>query len=416
MDDNNPKNDDDDFADDDVFELEEFEDDDDFDDESWDEFDDEADSPPIEDEETAAQPIVQKRSFVQKYFIFIVVGIVLVFGGIIFLSLTGGSPSPDPRTQEEPVLALTGEDKTDTPLMPTEDTETVDSGFTQEIEELSAAETLPPMPAPINSIQEETETLPLKSDEILTPIPTVETIENMELEELEIPEIAAIPPSEKIEEIDFFLETEEKSEQEDTPDIFEEEMVVVETDKTDNVMDVEKDIQKNDPIFMTDPEPAQENATDEKIEDLENRITNLGNTLSEKIENTDQKIYDLLSSLEMLEAKISDLIEQENAAISIASPPPEEDKKTTVVSETEKVTETPKPKPPKKSVTKPVKKTVQWQLRAAQPGKAIIAPKGSNDFKTLEIGDKLEGLGTIKTIAHENGRWIVRGTTGSISQ
>ena len=60
--------------------------------------------------------------------------------------------------------------------------------------------------------------------------------------------------------------------------------------------------------------------------------------------------------------------------------------------------------------------TKVWELRSAQPGKALIAPTGSNDMKTVYVGDIIDDIGKITSITVENGKWIIRGTQNNISQ
>ena len=56
----------------------------------------------------------------------------------------------------------------------------------------------------------------------------------------------------------------------------------------------------------------------------------------------------------------------------------------------------------------------QWELRSAQTGRAMVAPKGSDDLKSIQVGDMLMGLGRITSIGIENGVWTVRGTKSAI--
>lgn len=58
----------------------------------------------------------------------------------------------------------------------------------------------------------------------------------------------------------------------------------------------------------------------------------------------------------------------------------------------------------------------KWELRAAQPGKAWVAKKGQKDIKSVSVGEKLNGLGTIHSIELVEGRWIVKGSSGTIRQ
>jgi hypothetical protein len=57
-----------------------------------------------------------------------------------------------------------------------------------------------------------------------------------------------------------------------------------------------------------------------------------------------------------------------------------------------------------------------WILRAATPGSAMIGKPGSNDLQHISVGDTVSGLGRIASISDAGGRWVVKGTSGSIGQ
>lgn len=56
-----------------------------------------------------------------------------------------------------------------------------------------------------------------------------------------------------------------------------------------------------------------------------------------------------------------------------------------------------------------------WRLRGAQPGLAIIAQDNGN-VREVRAGDFVPGLGEITGVAQMNGKWVVQGTQGRISQ
>ncbi len=58
----------------------------------------------------------------------------------------------------------------------------------------------------------------------------------------------------------------------------------------------------------------------------------------------------------------------------------------------------------------------KWELRAAQPGRAWVSKPGDRDMQSVEVGQKLPGVGTIAAIEYQNGRWVVRGSEGQITQ
>lgn len=57
-----------------------------------------------------------------------------------------------------------------------------------------------------------------------------------------------------------------------------------------------------------------------------------------------------------------------------------------------------------------------WELRAAQPGRAWVSRSGSRDMQSVEVGQTLPGIGRITAISYQAGRWIVAGTQGQIRQ
>ena len=58
-----------------------------------------------------------------------------------------------------------------------------------------------------------------------------------------------------------------------------------------------------------------------------------------------------------------------------------------------------------------------WVLKAAQPGKAMVARKsGNKEIKNVQIGDTLAGIGTIQDIHFDGSKWVVRGSSGNIVQ
>lgn len=61
--------------------------------------------------------------------------------------------------------------------------------------------------------------------------------------------------------------------------------------------------------------------------------------------------------------------------------------------------------------------TKRWVLKSAKPGTAWVSQPGSNELKTISVGDTLSGIGRVTSIAADSsGRWMVNGTRGNISQ
>jgi hypothetical protein len=58
-----------------------------------------------------------------------------------------------------------------------------------------------------------------------------------------------------------------------------------------------------------------------------------------------------------------------------------------------------------------------WVLRSAQPGKALVAEVGSNELRSVAVGDTLAGIGKVTDIGKDSaGKWVVNGTRGKINQ
>lgn len=58
-----------------------------------------------------------------------------------------------------------------------------------------------------------------------------------------------------------------------------------------------------------------------------------------------------------------------------------------------------------------------WVLRAAKPGVAWVAKKGSDDLQMVNVGDTLAGVGTVTSISQDSmGQWVIDGSRGHIHQ
>jgi intracellular multiplication protein IcmG len=142
--------------------------------------------------------------------------------------------------------------------------------------------------------------------------------------------------------------------------------------------------------------------------------------LQDSLKAKDDQIAGLQKSIDDLKKQLADAKAAKDSA-KVAAAPKEEPVETAATE--------PEPAPAPKPVVKHAKpepandmapaapapaKVVSWELKGAQPGKAILSSKATGDTRTVEIGDSVDGLGKITVIAKENGHWTVRGTKGQI--
>ncbi len=158
---------------------------------------------------------------------------------------------------------------------------------------------------------------------------------------------------------------------------------------------------------------------------IKTELSSVSESLSKRIETTDTKLDDLAMVLKSLEQKIDRLdsnAAKQAAAVQNTTAVKQAARAPTTIKSPIKTTTTTTTKTPAKTVARSPVKTkkkaprITWQLRSAQTGKAVVARKGTNDFRTVEVGTTLSGIGKIKSVMLENGRWVVRGSQGKITQ
>ena len=403
--------------------------------------------------DTAAKKSVKPKktgdkTFVQKNFNLIVAGVVIIGGGLAALSMmvTGSSgTAPAPAATETSQLDIT---ETEAQVLP-------------------GAET-PPMPAPMNSLTEE-ESAETAAPDVLTPMPDAQTgeeIQQLELAELNLDNSA--PSDEELapapEPVPAPVEAQAEAELTPAPtdlvDLPEESLAAAETAEATTESLATPELQPEDPIDLAPPElvpaapetnalpvaeeadapempetaplapapVANEEAAQEfsqQLTAMEDKISGINDDLSAKITATDSKIDALTAAIESLQKKVDALasapVASPAAAPEAAPTEPPETKEPAPESVLPEEAAPAAPPPPKAQEAKPrpapkSSSASDWQLRSAQPGQAIVALKGSNDLKTVAVGDSLNGIGRITSIAIENGKWTVRGTRGSVSQ
>ncbi len=92
-------------------------------------------------------------------------------------------------------------------------------------------------------------------------------------------------------------------------------------------------------------------------------------------------------------------------------PEPEPQPESKSAAPTPKVTET-----PKTSQSRPAAPRIQYDLRGVSNGIAYIARKGTDNLQPVAVGNTVQGLGRITSIEQQSGRWVVRGSSGSVRQ
>ncbi len=183
-----------------------------------------------------------------------------------------------------------------------------------------------------------------------------------------------------------------------------------------SIADVEMDSQKllapsAEEVIVVPAPVTIDKSLNAKLDRIINRIDAVETKINNFQESNDNNILAMKRDIESLRVGAADVKAQTVTELPIASlsPAPTIEK----VAPPKKVS---KPKAQKKKVKKANSK-VQWELRAAQPGKAWVSQKGrKTSMKPVVVGDRLEGFGRVTNIAYVNGKWVVTGTSGTIRQ
>jgi hypothetical protein len=159
--------------------------------------------------------------------------------------------------------------------------------------------------------------------------------------------------------------------------------------------------------------PPQSVAVDPKLVEKMDQILSRMDKLEGDIDALKQEKSPDIGELEQ---NISLLKEELSSIRSVAKDDPSEPKrivtpKKASAASSQKITKPAKAASPKKTAS-----LVQWELRAAQPGRAWVSKSGERDMQSVEVGQSLAGIGTISAISYQNGRWLVQGSMGQIRQ
>ena len=163
-------------------------------------------------------------------------------------------------------------------------------------------------------------------------------------------------------------------------------------------------------------QPAQIADTSSLEKELRNLSARL-ETLAQQVESLDQRTTTLATELQNQDSSAAPAPAARTIQPKAAQPAikAEEPKPAAVKAE---------PKPAAQPATKPAtapkpaasSAVSGWELRSAQPGVAWLGRKGSSEMTRHTVGSTVPGLGTIRSVRQENGRWIVEGSQGTLRQ
>jgi len=193
------------------------------------------------------------------------------------------------------------------------------------------------------------------------------------------------------------------------PDLFTEldSKKIVNTETPEN--SVGKSSQNVSRPTITEQKPLAENVENKFIEE---------DILLKTEENFDKKIISAPPSkpeTQVLEQDISSNIEKVVTAGKPKITKIQETKDTSVDVKSKKVDVVNKEiSTPAKNFAKPTNRS--WVIRAAQPGKAVLYDTKTGEIRSIEAGDRVQGVGKIQSISKKSGKWIVQGSQKTISR
>lgn len=179
------------------------------------------------------------------------------------------------------------------------------------------------------------------------------------------------------------------------------------------------------------PAPAQNAEMVAKLDQLLSRIDQLeGEVRTLKTAQPSGDVSALADSVAALEKKLTEQAAQTAKVSAKVSEQAAAPKPARQAEEHHEVTLAPAPKPqvlgsgspaaaqPRatSAVPQAAAAAQKWVLKGAQPGQAMVSKPGDSEMRSVVVGDSLPGIGTIRSIGYENGRWSVVGTQGRITQ
>lgn len=366
-------------------------------DDDWNEYDDEA---LAGDEAPEAAPARAAKKKSGLFNILLIGGVVLAGGAFILMQLGGGAPSPAPQTAPADMAVAQG---------PAPVPRTPDAAFPADsppVAPMAAPEevsnpALPPMPATIERADE--------TGVLSAPTPTPAPA----------PPVAAAPVPTPEQAIAAGAEA-----------------GAIRMPRADDVL-LKSSAPPVEAAMVAEATPAPAPTTpalDAKIDQMLARMDSLEKEFdalrqvqaaekSSPAPDLMAEIAGIRQSVTALEARVDTLAAAASAArtekparapVKVEPAPPAE--KPPIISPKilgEGVETAPPAAPSAKPAAEPA---VRWVLKGAQPGRAMVARAGESDIQNVAVGDTLPGLGRITAIVYQDGKWVVEGTRGRISQ
>lgn len=233
----------------------------------------------------------------------------------------------------------------------------------------------PPMPTPINSDGEDGDTL--------TPMP----------EANQVPRSPVISQEDENEYL-IFDDMEADNNKQEMAD-----QAAPVQEMQDNSAQIQQSQTVEQPSPRSDVSDNIDGGINQKLDMILSRIEKIELELSDVKERQAPDFEDIHENIRTLEEKV--------ASLSKARPSPPK-----VV--------TPKSAPSSAAASPPSRPrsapAPQWELKAAQPGKAWVAQKGKSDIRPVMVGEELSGIGRIRSISFDGSRWVIEGDSGRIFQ
>lgn len=364
-------------------------------DDDWNEYDDEA---LAGDETPNAAPARAAKKKSGLFNILLIGGAVLAGGAFILMQLGGGAPSPAPQTTPAGMTVAQG--PAPVPRAP-------DAAFPADsppVAPMAAPEevsnpALPPMPATIERVDETTAlSAPAPAPAPLPPVaaapaPNPEQAAGAEAGAIRMPRADDVLLKSSAPPIEAAMGTQATPAPAPATSALEVKIdqMLARMDSLEKEFDA---LRQEQPAEKSNPAPE----------------------LMAEIAGIRQSVTALEARVDTLAAAASAVRTEKPARAPVkVEPAPPAEKPSVVPPKVlgEGVETAPPPAPPARPAEGPA---VRWVLKGAQPGRAMVARAGETDIQNVAVGDTLPGLGRITAIVYQDGKWIVEGTKGRISQ